>query len=161
MYRKDRRVCEGENIIQPATVTRDGTRYAQRVIGIGNGQGSSTIRSTVTGSGGRLARSFVYTDQTVKTTARMTSIARKVQQTMDNIDEVTQIIVKNHPHAPFGGFFCGDDIDVTLCTGWRNVNIKSRITSMTQDPTTDLMTISLARSDSFTYMAQSGQDGSI
>jgi len=161
MYRQDLRFCEGENIVVSGTVTRDGTRYAQRVVGIGNGQGSSTIRSTVTGSGGRLARSFVYTDQTVKSVARMTSIARKVQQSMDNIDEITQIVVKNHPHAPFGSFFCGDDIEVILCSGWRNTSIKSRITSMTQDPTTNLMTLNLARSDSFTYLAQSGQDGTL
>lgn len=157
--RTDLRFCEGENIVIPATVTRDGSAYAQRVIGVGYGQGSSTVRSTVTGPGGRLNRSFVYTDQTVVNPARMTVFARKVQASMNNIDAVTSITVKNHRNAPFGSFVCGDDIPVQLCTGWRNALIWSRITSMTQDPTTDQMTLTLARSDSFSYLAASGQAG--
>lgn len=159
MYRTQLRFCEGENIVQPATVTRDGSQYAQRVIGTGSGQGSATIRSTVTGPGGRLNRSFVYTDQTVTSTARMTVLARKVQASMNNIDAVTSIVIKNHKNAPFGSFNCGDDINVMLCTGWQHGTAKSRITQMTQDPTTDLMTLTLARSDSFSYLAESGQAG--
>lgn len=157
--RSELRFCEGENIIAPGTVTRDGSQYAQRVIGTGYGQGSSTVRSTVTGPGGRLNRSYVYTDQTVTNRARMTVLARKVQASMNNIDAITSIVVKNHRNAPFGSFLVGDDIPVRLCTGWRNNLIWSRITSMTQDPGTDLMTLTLARSDSFNYIAESGQDG--
>jgi hypothetical protein len=48
-----------------------------------------------------------------------------------------------------------------LASGWRNTVIWSRIVSMTQDPTTDLMTLALARSDSFTYQAETGQAGTM
>jgi hypothetical protein len=33
--------------------------------------------------------------------------------------------------------------------------------SIKQDPTTSIMTLTTARSDSFTYMAQSGQAGTL
>lgn len=157
--RSELRFCEGENIIVAGTVTRDGSQYAQRVIGTGYGQGSATVRSTVTGPGGRLNRSYVYSDQAVTSKARMTVLARKVQSSMNNIDAITSITVKNHRNAPFGSFLVGDDIPVRLCTGWRNALIWSRITSITQDPTTDLMTLTVARSDSFNYLAESGQAG--
>lgn len=159
--RDDLRFCEGENIVQPAVVTRDGTAYANTVIGMGAGQGRTTVRAEVGNPGSRLRRAAVYQDQTVRRAGRMTVKARKVLQSMINPDAVTQVVVRNHPHAPFGSFAPGDDIPVRLCTGWRNALIWSRITSMTQDPTTDLMTLTLARSDSFDYLAQSGQAGTL
>jgi len=160
--RTDLRFCEGENMVVAGQVTQNGANFADRVIGLGFGQGSSEIRATVSDySGGLLNRPYVYTDAQVSSTARMTTMTRQVLQSMINPDAVTQVVVKDHPNAPLGSFFCGDDILVQLCTGWRNTSIWSRITSMTQDPTTDLMTLSLARSDSFTYLAESGQGGTL
>lgn len=161
MRRTELRFCEGENIVQPAQMTRDGSQFASTVLGLGAGQGSAQIRSTVSNYGGRLRRVTVYTDQTVTTTARMSAKATKVQAAMSNIDAVTQIVIKNHPNAAFGSFAPGDDILVQLCTGWRNTSIWSRVLSMTQDPTTNLMTVNLARSDSFDFLAETGQAGTI
>jgi hypothetical protein len=159
--RTDLRFTEGENIIQPATVTRDGTAYATRVVALGYGSGSATVRADVNARTGNLNRTYIYTDAALTTAARASAAGQKVLASMANIDAVTQVVVMNHPHAPFGSFFCGDDILVTLCTGWRNTSIWSRITSITQDPTTNLMTLGLARSDSFSYLAESGQGGTL
>jgi sorbitol-specific phosphotransferase system component IIA len=156
------RFAEGENIVTAASVTRDGALFASEVIGLGAGTGSAEVRATASNaSTGRLRRSSVYTDQTVQTTARMAVKAQKVLAAMQNIDTCTSITVKNHPSAPFGSFAPGDDIPVTLCSGWRNTVIWSRITSMQQDPQSNLMVLTLARSDSFTFLAETGQDGSI
>jgi hypothetical protein len=155
------RFTEGENIVQPATVTRDGSAYADRVIALGYGSGSTTVRAEANDRRDQLHRPFIYTDAAMMTTARASAVARKELATRVNIDAVTQIVVKNHPHAPFGTFFCGDDILVQLATGWRNTSIWSRITSITQNPTTSLMTLGLARSDSFSYLAESGQGGTL
>ena len=156
------RFAEGENIIQAATVSRDGSKYANDIIGLGAGQGSAQIRTQAVNTGtGRLRRSYVYTDQTIYTTARLAVKATKVLNAMQNIDSVTQIVVRNHPNAPWGSFSPGDDIPVMLASGWRNTLIWSRIVSMTQDPTTDLMTLALARSDSFTYQQETGQAGTL
>lgn len=156
------RFAEGENIVQAVTVTRDGTKYASNVIGLGSGTGAAQIRVTAASANtGRLRRSYIFTDQTANTVARMAAKATKVLTSMQNIDSVTQVVVKNHPNAPFGSFSPGDDIPVMMASGWRNTTIWSRIVSMTQDPTTDLMTLTLARSDSFTYIAQTGQAGTL
>lgn len=160
--RKQLRFAEGENIIQPAQVTRDGTNYFNNIVGIGAGQGSETIRQTASVVDGRLRRTQVYQDQTVKSDSRMAAKARKQLTATTGLDTVTQIVITNHPNAPFGTFRPGDDIPVTLGgTGWRRGVIWSRIISMTQDPTTNLMTINLLRSDSFSYMAPTGTAGTI
>jgi hypothetical protein len=158
--RTDLRFCEGENITA-AVVTRDGSQYADRVIALGYGSGSATIRAEANDVSGRLHRTFVFTDAALQTTARASAAGRKVLASMVNIDAVTSVTVINHPHAPFGSFQPGDDILVQLCTGWRHASIWSRITSITQDPTTSVMTLGLARSDSFTYLAESGQGGTL
>jgi hypothetical protein len=156
------RFAEGENIVSPSTVTRDGLKYASNVVALGAGAGSAQVRSTAASAGtGRLRRTYVFTDQTVNTVSRLASKAQRVLASMQNIDTVTQVVVRNHPNAPFGSFAPGDDIPVMMASGWRNTIIWSRITAMTQDPTTDLMTLTLARSDSFTYMAQTGQAGTL
>lgn len=157
----DLRFHEGENIIQAAQAHQDGSAFANWVIGIGAGQGSKTLRASAAQAQDRLRRVFIYTDQTVKRPERMAVKARRQLQSRISIDAVTSIVIINHPHAPFGSFAPGDDIPVRLASGWRNTPIWSRILSMSQDPTTDLMTLSLARSDSFTYMAESGQAGTL
>jgi hypothetical protein len=156
------RFAEGENIVEAVSMSRDGTKYANNVIGLGSGTGTAQIRVTAADPNtGRLRRTYLYTDQTAYTNARMSAKASKVLTSMKNIDSVTSVVVKNHPNAPFGSFGPGDDIAVQMASGWRNTTIWSRITSMTQDPTTDLMTLNLARSDSFTYIPDTGLAGSM
>lgn len=153
------RFAEGENIIVPSQISQDGTQFANNVIGLGSGTGSTQIRATASVTGNQLRRSFVYTDQTVTTVSRMQAKAQKVLASMMAVDTPTQVTVINHKNAPFGSFACGDDILVILASGWRNARIWCRITQMSQDPTTNLMTLTLARSDSFSYLAESGQAG--
>lgn len=159
--RTECRFVEGENLSQTSQVTRDGTTFANKVIGLGAGQGTRMIRSEVSENNGRIRRVQVYQDQTVKNTARMTSKARRVLRSLTNINTPTSVVVRDHLNAPFGSFTIGDDILVTLNSGWQNISIWCRITAMAQDPTTDLITLTLVRSDSYTYMAQSGQAGTL
>jgi hypothetical protein len=155
------RFAEGENVVEAVQGSRDGAGYANDVVGLGSGQGKSQIRAKVAQVDGRLRRVLVYTDGTITTKARMQSRAQRILASRIAIDTPTTVVVKNHPNAPFGSFVPGDDIYVIWATGWRNTGVWGRITSMSQDPTTDLMSLTLARSDSFTYLAQSGQAGTV
>jgi hypothetical protein len=156
------RFVEGENLTVPGQIHQDGSVFANNVIGLGAGQGRAQLRVTVSQLGSRLRRSYIYTDQTIKRPERLTVKARRqMTSRIASVDTVTTVIVKNHPSAPFGSFAIGDDIPVQLATGWRRNTFWSRILSMQQDPTTDQMTLTLARSDSFTYMAQTGQAGTL
>jgi hypothetical protein len=160
--RSDLRFAEGENIIQPVQVVDDGSTFADNIIALGAGSGSAELRASASAlSGQRLSRTQVYTDQTVLTQARLQSKAAKFLASVQNIDAPQQVTVKNHANAPFGSFMCGDDIPVTMCTGWRNTVIWCRVVSIAQDPTTDIATLTLARSDSYSYMAESGEAGTL
>lgn len=155
------RFAEGENIVQFPQMKRDGTEYANHIIGHGAGQGSSQIRSTVSVNDKRLRRAVVYMDQTAQTHTRITSRAQRQLNARMNFDTVSQIAVIDHANAPFGSFSVGDDIAVRLSQGWRRGTIWSRITQIQQDPTTSLMTLTLARSDSFSYSPESGVEGTL
>lgn len=155
------RFAEGENLFPSSQVTRDGTTFANNVIGLGAGQGQYQIRSSVARRNGRLRRTQIYQDQTVATTARMSSKAQRVLASLININTPTSVVVRDHPNAPFGSFTIGDDILVILNSGWQNQSVWCRITSMAQDPTTNLITLTMLRSDSYSYLAQSGQAGTI
>jgi len=159
--RKEIRFVEGENLFQSSQVSRDGTVFANNVVGLGAGQGRYMIRSRVGERNGRLRRVQVYQDHTVKNTARMSSKAQRVLRSLLNINTPTSVVVKDHPMAPFGSFTIGDDVLITLNSGWQNSSTWCRITSMAQDPATNLITLTMVRSDSYTYMAQSGQAGTI
>src|SRR5262252_3526179 len=155
------RFAEGENIVTPVQTSRDGSVYANEVIGLGNGQGSAQIRAQVASPNGRLRRVFVYTDQTIRSSGRMQSRAQKILASRIAIDTPATVVVRNHPNAPFGSFRPGDDIPITQASGWRNVTTWGRITQIQQDPTTNIATLTCARSDSFTYLAESGQAGTL
>jgi hypothetical protein len=160
--RSDLRFAEGENVIQPVQVAQGGTGYADSVILLGSGSGSSQIRTAASQPAGHLRRVSVYQNQTMTTVARAASVGKRVLAAAEAaIDGPTQLVIMNHPNAPFGHFAPGDDIPVQLATGWRNTVFWVRITSIQQDPTTNIMTLTVARSDSFTYTAQSGIAGTI
>jgi len=149
--RTDLRFAEGENITEPVGVTRDGTGYASDVVGLGAGQGSAQIRAQAAQLDGRLRRMFVYTDQTVFTLSRMQARTQRVLAARRQTDTPATVVIRDHPNARFGSFGPGDDILIQQATGWRQTATWARITQMQQDPTTQAMTLTCARSDSFTY----------
>jgi hypothetical protein len=149
--RTDLRFAEGENITEPVGVTRDGTAYASDVVGLGAGQGSAQIRAQSAQLDARLRRMYVYTDQTVFTQSRMQARAQRVLAARRQIDTPATVVIRDHPNARFGSFGPGDDILVIQATGWRQTSTWARITQIQQDPTTQSMTLTCARSDSFTY----------
>lgn len=155
------RFAEGENIIVPTQITRDGSVYANNVIVLGAGQGRTTVRSSSTELADRIRRTFIYTDQTVTRQDRASVKAHRQLVTHNNIDTPTQVTIIDHANARFSSFQVGDDIPVMLASGWRNATIWARITSIARNPQTNTATLTLARSDSFSYMAESGVAGTI
>ena len=153
------RFAEGENIIQPPQISRDGTTFANYLEVLGAGSGTSTVRSYKGTADGHLRRDADYQDQTLSSDAACANMATSIFPSYLNFDTVSQIVIKDHPHARFGSFDVGDDILVQVGSYWRNIAIWSRIISYTQDPTTNQMTLNLARSDSFNYQPESGTAG--
>lgn len=159
--RSDLRFAEGENITVAAQGSQDGSTFANDVVGIGAGTGSGSVRSGAAVVDGRLRRTQLFTDQTITRPDRLAARVRRVLASRNSPDAITSIVVRNHPNAPLGSYIVGDDIPVRLASGWRNALIWSRIIGMQQDPQTNLVTLALARSDSFTYEQVSGVAGTL
>jgi hypothetical protein len=154
---------EGENIQGAPQVTQDGTNFANKVFPIGAGSGSAALHGgSITANDGRLGRPVQYVDQTITTQARLTAIGRKILASKQNMDTISSFTIVDHPNAPFGSFGIGDDIFAVCTSGWRaGFSGWMRITQMDQNLSAGTMTLTTARSDSFSYLAESGQAGTL
>jgi len=149
------RFVEGENITALVDVSRDGTKYANEVLGIGAGTGSTSIRVSVGAPDtNRLRRCGSVVNQTINGADQMTSLAQRALTTLQAplAGEISSCTWRNHPNAPLGSFAQGDDILISVRNGWMaGQDIWHRVTSYTYNPDTRTGTLTLARSDSFTY----------
>jgi hypothetical protein len=147
---------EGENIIGVVPVQEDPNRYASAVFVIGAGEGRAAIRGY---AGERLAnrvrRTFTITDKSITSVARANARAREellIRKSMGfDISEIT--INAHHPNAPLGSYDVGDDIFVRIYVPWllNETAAWHRILAWSYQPARDIVRLTLARSDSFTY----------
>jgi hypothetical protein len=157
--RSNLRFAETENISDVVTVTNRGTSYANEVIGLGAGTGSTMLRSVTAVSDGRLLRRIAYTDQSLTSVQAVTSAARKTLTASQGLDEVTSLTVAQHPNAQIGSYAVGDDIPVTLHGPDGERVIWHRITSYSIDQTGTTAALTTARSDTFTYLPTDSSSG--
>lgn len=151
----DLRFVEGENITALIDVSRDGTKYANEILGVGAGTGSAAIRTGVGDPDGiRLRRCGSVVNQTITDTAQLAALAQRSLTSLQAplAGQVSSCTWLNHPNAPLGSFMQGDDILISVRNGWMaGQDIWHRVTSFTYDPATRTGNLTLARSDSFTY----------
>lgn len=149
------RFIEGENITALVDVSRDGTKYANEIMGVGSGTGSAAVRTTVGApDANRLRRCGSVVNQTINGTDQLTNLAQRALTSLKAplAGQIASCTWRNHPNAPLGSFAQGDDILISVKNGWMaGQDIWHRVTSYTYDPATRTGTLSLARSDSFTY----------
>lgn len=149
------RFVEGENISQLIDVSRNGTGYANEVLGIGAGTGSAAVRATVGAPDTlRLRRCGSVVNQTITDANQLSVLAQRALAVLKAplAGQIGSCTWLNHPNAPLGSFSQGDDILVSVRNGWMaGQDIWHRITSYTYNPSTRTGILTLARSDSFTY----------
>lgn len=151
----DLRFVEGENITALVDVSRSGSGYANEILGVGSGTGSAAVRAVV-GSPDtfRLRRCGSVVNQTILGTNQLSALAQRSLTALQAplAGQISSCTWQNHPNAPLGSFMQGDDILVSVKNGWlAGQDIWHRVKSYTYDPATRLGTLTLARSDSFTY----------
>ena len=149
------RFVEGENITQLVDYSRNGTAYANEILGVGAGTGSAAVRAAV-GSPDpfRLRRCGSLVNQTITDPGLLASHAQRSLTALQAplAGQVSSCTWLNHANAPLGSFAQGDDVLISVKNGWMaGQDIWHRITSYSYDPATRSGTLSLARSDSFTY----------
>jgi hypothetical protein len=149
------RFVEGENITALVDVSRNGASYANEILGVGAGTGSAAIRAAVgSPDANRLRRCGSVVNQAITGTNQLSVIAQKALTSLQAPlgGQIASCTWQNHPNAPLGSFMQGDDILITVMNGWlAGQSIWHRIKSFTYDPATRTGTLTLARSDSFTY----------
>lgn len=149
---------QGQNILDVVPVKEASSTFASAVIVIGAGEGRDTIR----GFAGRrhlkrVYRTVVIVDKTIKSVAAAQARALNElnwrQSQMLELAEIT--IDATADGAPLGSFDVGDDILPQVYVPWLGgeLSLWHRIINYTYKPSRDLITLTLARSDSFTYGA--------
>lgn len=147
----DERFVVGENITVTPSVERDGTEYANEVLVLGAGEGSSMIMGRAFRNDGRIRRVAVVSDPSITTHDWATARAQEELALRLNIENVAEVTLLNHPHAPVGSVGIGDEILLEGETGWADLEVWCRVVGRRIDPdTSDAVTLTLVRTDRLT-----------
>lgn len=150
--RPDLRFVVGENIHTVPTVERDGTEYANEVLVLGSGEGSSIIMGRAfRPNDGRVRKVVTISDPSINTTADAIRSAEQELARRFNIENLREIVLMNHPHAPMGAVDLGDEILVEGDLGWIDLEVWCRVVSRSMAPdNSDSQVLTLIRSDRLT-----------
>lgn len=132
--RTDLRFVIGENVSAVPTVERDGDEYANEVLSLGAGEGRDMVRGGDARADGRLRRVAVVADKTARSKRAANALARRELAARQGLDEVTDITVRDHPHARVGSWQPGDEVRLQGEMGWVKVDMWVRILSSTISP---------------------------
>lgn len=119
--RHDLRFVVGENVAVVPTVELSGDDYASEVVFLGAGEGASMVRYTAYyGVPARLRRVAVVQDKSVTTLQRAMALANsELRIRSSGIEDVSQVVVRDHPNAPLHSWQMGDEILIQGSgTGW-------------------------------------------
>lgn len=141
----------GVNILDVPSVSVDGDDYADYVIVIGAGEGRAAVRGEASvGNKGRLHRTRVVQDTTLKTKAQAQKRAAQWASSYAGDQNISSLKVANHPNAPLGSYGVGDTIQaIGSGRGWSgDLNLSLRITGIEISPDEgDMATLAVARPD--------------
>src|SRR5699024_665716 len=120
--RRDLRFVLGENVISRPTLSRSDEEYANEVMLLGAGEGRMKVRAIVGKDESRMRRVAVVTDDMIKRKTEARNQAQKELAKRQGMHEVTQIEVRDHPHAPLGSWQVGEEIRIQGDLGWAQVD---------------------------------------
>lgn len=138
----------GENIFVMPSVERAGEDYANEVYALGAGEGAKMIRGYATMPRTRLRRVAVISDSSMRKVNRANSLAETEIRWRQQLEDFTNVIVRDHPHAHLGSYNVGDEVFVEGRTGWMEIGAWCRILSRTIRPQQPgVAELTLVRSD--------------
>lgn len=154
--RTDLSFVQGVNIVDVVPANTSDI-YANDVIAIGNGEGSTTVWSRATVNDGRLRRTRVLTDKTVTDSKVLDKRTRETLLRVSPTLDVATVTIREHRHAPISALSIGDDITVqfTLPSLGEDVALKVRVLSIGEaDEAPGLAVLGVQRSSAFVYNPQ-------
>jgi len=134
--RNDLRFVYGENVFESPTVDRDGETYASGSLVLGAGEGASMIHAVVEQptKKKRLRRIAIVEDASIKTTNNARKRAMAENQWRSRLEDIQEIIVHDHKHAPLGAAGVGDEILLQSRDEWTTLDIWVRILAISTEP---------------------------
>lgn len=133
--RDDLRFVVGENVVVPPDEDDASEAYASGVLVLGAGEGASMKRSFVPRAGeSRLRRVYVQSDTTLKSTTATTARGQQLLPLLTGEVDITELVIRDHHHAPVGAWREGDEILVQTDSPWGDTQMWVRILSTTFSP---------------------------
>lgn len=147
--RDELRFVVGENIHTLPSVERDGSEYANEVLVLGAGEGSSMIMGRAfRREDGRIRKVATISDPSIRTNEDAIARAQQELAKRFNLENVTSIMLTNHPHAPMGSVDLGDEILVEGDLGWIDLEAWCRVVGRQLNPDSgEAMGLTLIRTD--------------
>jgi hypothetical protein len=151
--RNDLEFTTGVNIRGVVPVEYDGDSYAQCVTGLGAGEGRNMRRADYHRRNGWPRTEWIEDLKSVKDQTVLDRLTAAEQQARSRMGVVHEVLLDpEHPAAPLGSFDVGDDVLCDIHDEWVDLTSWHRILSYRVKPDdADQVTVSLARSDAFTY----------
>jgi hypothetical protein len=145
----DLRFVLGENIHETPAIERDGEEFANDVIVIGNGEGSAAKHGRAyRPTPGRMRRTKVVVDQTLMTDAACTARAESEIAARTMLEDITELIITDHPNAPMGSVQLGDEFLLEGDTDWFDISAQVRCVGISIRPDEgNQMTLTVVRTD--------------
>ena len=144
--RDDLRFQVGENIFDTPELLYDGDEYASDVVVLGAGEGRKMIRGEDSRTTGRLQRTIVVTDKTLRNKKSANAAASRELSARLGDEDIDSLTVLDHPHAPIGSYAPGDEILIRSKHGWtQDVELWVRILSIVIEPEKNQATLTVAR----------------
>lgn len=145
--RTDLRFVIGENVSVIPDVVFDGDGYASDVMLLGAGEGRDMVRGEAGRPTDRLRRVAVVADKGLRTKVAADEAARRELEFRLGLGEISEVVVRNHVHAPLGSLNIGDEIRLEGDAGWLQVDRWLRVVAESVDPDApDVMTYTVVPS---------------
>lgn len=149
--RTDLRFVEGENVTNVVPIEHLADKFANEIIGIGEGEGSRMAYHRVRRRDGRLRRTRSVTDKTASQ-RRIERISETELRRGETIEDIGSLEINDHPNARIAEIQPGDDIlaDV-LSPHLGRVRIWVRVLAIAEADNGYTATLSTQRSSDFVY----------
>lgn len=147
--RDDLRFVVGENIRTTPKIKRDATEYANEVLFLGAGEGSAQVMARAFRPADNRVRKVVVVSDTSVSDQRVANM-RAEQELAKRIivDNISDIVLEDHPNAPMGSVNLGDEILLQGETGWVDFEVWVRVIGRKISPDAgEAMTLTVIRSD--------------
>lgn len=144
----DLRFVVGENIHVIPRISNNGTEYANEILFLGSGEGSSQVRASAYRPDGRIRTVAVVSDTTVHDQRVAFVRAKQELAKRSIVQDITEITLLDHPNAPVGSVSLGDELLLEGDTGWVDLEVWVRVVATKISPDQGgAMTLTVIRSD--------------